>query len=55
MPVHVKILPKVKLGQVEVDSNIAKNHIAHRKSYLLFIYTYDDSYDDMHDSGDTAH
>ena len=26
VPVHVKILPKVKLDQVEIDSNIAKNH-----------------------------
>ena len=26
VPVHVKSWPKVKLGQVEVDSNIAKNY-----------------------------
>ena len=27
MPMHVKSLPKAKLGQVEVDSNIAQNHL----------------------------
>ena len=26
IPVHIKSLPKMKLGQVEVDSNIAQNH-----------------------------
>ena len=26
VPIHVKIWPKVKLGQVEIDSNIAQNH-----------------------------
>ena len=54
VPVHVQIWPKVKLGQVEVDSNIAQNHfhIVHRKSDLLIIYI--NSYDDMHNSGDTA-
>ena len=27
----------MNLGQVEVGSNIAQNHIAHRKSYLVII------------------
>ena len=44
VPVYVKSWPKVKWGQVEVDSNIAKK----KKSYLLIIYT--NSYDNMHDS-----
>ena len=25
-PIHMKSLPKVKLGQVQVGSNIAQNH-----------------------------
>ena len=35
----MKSWPKVKLGQVQVGSNIAQNHlyIAHRKSYLVII------------------
>ena len=33
VPVHVKNLPKVKLGQVEVDSNIAQHHF-HSSHYL---------------------
>ena len=32
----MKSLPKVKLGQVQVGSNIAQN-LAHRKSYLVII------------------
>ena len=36
----MKSWPKVKLGQVQVGSNIAQNHssnLAHRKSYLVII------------------
>ena len=34
----MKSWPKVKLGQVQVSSNIAQNHyLAHRKSYLVII------------------
>ena len=44
---HVKSWPKVKLGQVEVVSNIAQNHLVPRKSYLLIIYA--NSYDNMQD------
>ena len=39
-PSHMKSLPKVKLGQVQVGSNIAQNHsyhLAHRRSYLVII------------------
>ena len=47
-------LTKSEIGGVEVDSNIAQiTSIVPMKSYLLIIYT--NSYDSMHDSGDTAH
>ena len=39
---HTKLMkssPKVKLGKVEVGSNIAQNHSSsHRKSYLVIMY-----------------
>ena len=35
---NMQIWPKVKLGQVQVGSNIAKiTHLAHRKSYMVII------------------
>ena len=36
-PIHMKSWPKVKLGQVQVGSNIAQN-LAHRKSFLVIIF-----------------
>ena len=33
----MKSWPKVKLGKVEVGSNIAQTHLAYRKSYLAII------------------
>ena len=37
-PIHMKSWPKMKLGQVEVGSNIAQNHLSTpRKSYLVII------------------
>ena len=38
MPMHVKSCPKAKLGQVEVGSNIAQNHLfSHMWSYVVII------------------
>ena len=48
VPVHVKTFTKS-----EIYSNMAQiTSIVPRKSYRLIIYT--NSYDNMHDSGDTA-
>ena len=37
-PIHVKSIPKVKLCQVEVDSNIAQNHFHSSKEILSAHY-----------------
>ena len=58
----VKSLPKEKLGQIKVGSNIAQNRLfSNKKSKVKFGQVevdsniYRSSYDNMHDSGDTAH
>ena len=38
VPVHMKSLPKLKLGQVEVNSNIAQNHFHSSQEVILAYY-----------------
>ena len=54
VPIHAKISPKVKLGQVEVDSNIAQNHF-HSSQEVILLIIYTNPYANIQDSGDTAH